>query len=64
VFSRQDPDLQSGSRLNVGGTFDATTPDGKIDDTALSADHADGRKRAAELDLKPDVLSLLHRRAS
>jgi hypothetical protein len=64
MFSRQDPDLQSGSWLNVGGTFDATTPDGEIDDTSLSADRADRRKRAAELDLKPDVLPLLHRHAS
>jgi hypothetical protein len=38
VLHRQDADIQRGSRLNVGGTFDATAPDGKIDETPLSTD--------------------------
>jgi len=64
VLYHHDPDLQSGSWLNVGETFDATTPEGEIDDAALSTDYADGRKRTAKLDGKPEVLSLLHHRAS
>lgn len=41
---RLDPDIQRGSWLNINGAFDTTTPDGKIDDAALSANQTDGRK--------------------
>ncbi len=41
---RLDPNIQGGSWLNINRAFDVTTPDGEIDDAALSADHADGRK--------------------
>jgi hypothetical protein len=60
VLYGRDPNLQRGSRLNVGGTFDATTPDGEIDKSALSTDDTDGGKRTAKLDVEPEVLSLLH----
>ena len=63
VLNRRNPDPQRGSWLNVGGTFDATTPNGEIREGTLSANHADGGKRAAKLDVIPNVLPLLHRRA-
>ena len=63
VLYHRDPNIQGGSGLNIDGAFDATTPDGEIDDVALSADQTDGRKRTAKLDGKPEVLSLFHHRA-
>jgi hypothetical protein len=56
VLNRLNPDPQRGSWLNIDGTFDATTSDGEIHETALSANHADGRKRAAKLDVIPVIL--------
>jgi hypothetical protein len=38
VLHRQDADIQRGSRLNGGGTFDAAAPNRKIDETPLSTD--------------------------
>jgi hypothetical protein len=38
VLYRQDANIQRGSRLNVGGTFDAAPPDGEVHDATLSAD--------------------------
>lgn len=58
-----DPNIQRGSWMRVERTFDATTPNGEIDDTTLSADFGGGRKRAAKFDRKPELLSLLHNRA-
>src|SRR6185295_19325183 len=60
MLYRRDPNLQRGSRLNVGGTFDTTAPDGEINKAALSTDDTDGGKRTAKFDVKPEVLSLLH----
>ena len=37
VLYRQDANIQRGSRLNVGGTFDAATPDGEIHNVTLSS---------------------------
>jgi hypothetical protein len=64
VLHRQDADIQRGSRLNGGGTFDAAAPDGKIDEAPLSTDHADGGKRTMKSDMKPEVCPLFHRGAS
>jgi hypothetical protein len=38
VLHRQDADIQRGSRLNVGGTFDAAAPDREVHEATLSAD--------------------------
>ena len=44
VLNCLDPDLQGSSWLHIDETFDATTPDGEVHETALAADHRAGRE--------------------
>ena len=61
---RRDLELQRGSWLNIGGAFDSTASEERSTRLPSPPTMAMDENELLKLDAKPDILPLLHRRAS